>query len=199
MLKTLFHSPEFWSTGVYRAKVKTPIEFVASAVRASNANIDNLRPVANALRQMGMPSMAASPPTAIVGNRDAWVSTGALVDRMNFALSLAANRLPGITVAWATQPDDNTGVRPHLRPPSPSHQLIPRVRKQRNRASKRCWLPEGSVYPLALPFCSSLSSKALSSIGVAATDTPIARRAGQTHMSRAIGHQQLETPARSVR
>ncbi|MGA7859886.1 MAG: DUF1800 domain-containing protein [Terracidiphilus sp.] len=107
VLRTLFHSPEFWSTSVYRAKVKTPIEFVASAVRASNANIDNLRPVANALRQMGMPVYGCVTPNGYSWQSDAWVSTGALVDRMNFALALAANRLPGITEAWATQPAAN--------------------------------------------------------------------------------------------
>jgi uncharacterized protein (DUF1800 family) len=55
VLKTLFHSPEFWSTAAYRAKVKTPLEFVVSAVRASNANIDSFLPLMNNLRQMGMP------------------------------------------------------------------------------------------------------------------------------------------------
>ena len=54
-LSTLFHSQEFWDTNVYRAKVKTPIEFVVSAARASNADIENLQPLANAVREMGMP------------------------------------------------------------------------------------------------------------------------------------------------
>ena len=98
VLKTLFHSPEFWSASAYRAKVKTPLEFVISAVRAGNANIDNLRPVANALREMGMPVYGCVPPTGYSWQSSTWVSTGALVDRMNFALALAANRLPDITV-----------------------------------------------------------------------------------------------------
>jgi uncharacterized protein (DUF1800 family) len=105
VLKTLFHSPEFWSTGTYRAKVKTPLEFVVSAARASNANIVSMLPLANNLRQMGMPLYGAIPPTGYDWKSSTWVSTGALVDRMNFALSLAANRLPGINVAWAPLPD----------------------------------------------------------------------------------------------
>ena len=44
VLSTLFHSPEFWESNVYRAKVKTPIEFVVSAARASNADIENMQP-----------------------------------------------------------------------------------------------------------------------------------------------------------
>jgi uncharacterized protein (DUF1800 family) len=101
VLRTLFHSPEFWSTATYRAKVKTPLEFVVSAARASNASIDNLLPLENNLRQMGMPVYGAIPPTGYDWKSPAWVSTGALVDRMNFALTLAANRLPGVTVNWA--------------------------------------------------------------------------------------------------
>jgi uncharacterized protein (DUF1800 family) len=105
VLRTLFHSPEFWSTSAYRAKVKTPLEFVVSAARASNASIGNLLPLANNLRQMGMPLYGAIPPTGYDWKSSTWVSTSALVDRMNFALNLAANRLPGITVIWTPLPD----------------------------------------------------------------------------------------------
>ncbi len=105
VLETLFHAPEFWSTSAYRAKVKTPIEFVVSAARASSATADNLQPLANALRDMGMPLYGAVPPTGYKWEASDWVSTGALVNRMNFALSLAANRLPGVIVAWTAQAD----------------------------------------------------------------------------------------------
>ncbi|HEV2215672.1 MAG TPA: DUF1800 domain-containing protein, partial [Terracidiphilus sp.] len=101
VLSTLFHSPEFWASGDDNAKVKTPLEFVVSAVRASGANIQNLRPLANALRQMGMPLYGCVPPTGYSWEQSAWISTGALVERMNFALALAANHLPGITTTWA--------------------------------------------------------------------------------------------------
>jgi uncharacterized protein (DUF1800 family) len=108
VLKTLFHSPDFWSTSTYRAKVKTPLEFVVSAARASNATIENLRPIENNLRQMGMPTYGAIPPTGYKWDAADWVSTGALVDRMNFALNLAASRLPGITVSWSPHANSNT-------------------------------------------------------------------------------------------
>jgi uncharacterized protein (DUF1800 family) len=101
VLKTLFHSPEFWDASDYRAKVKTPLEFVVSAARASNASIDNMQPLVNALQGMGMPLYGAVPPTGYKWDSATWVSTGALVNRMNFALTLAANKLPGIVVAWA--------------------------------------------------------------------------------------------------
>jgi len=108
ILRTLFHSPEFWAASDYRAKVKTPLEFVVSAVRASNADVENFQPLENALRQMGMPLYGCVPPTGYKWVANEWVSTGALVDRMNFALNLAANRLPGVRVSWNNQPDDTS-------------------------------------------------------------------------------------------
>jgi uncharacterized protein (DUF1800 family) len=107
VLRTMYHAPEFWSTSVYRAKVKTPLEYVVSAVRASDANIQNLRPIANELRTLGMPLYGCVPPTGYNWQASSWVSTGALVDRMNFALGLAANRLQGITTSWNPPEDDS--------------------------------------------------------------------------------------------
>jgi hypothetical protein len=101
VLKTMFHSKEFWSPQVYRAKVKMPLEYVVSAARASGADLANLQPIANALRDMGMPLYGCIPPTGYKWVASDWVSTGALVTRMNFALSLASNRLPGVTTVWS--------------------------------------------------------------------------------------------------
>jgi len=103
VMKTLFHSPEFWAATDDSAKVKTPLEYVVSAVRASNANVANFEPLVNALRQMGMPLYGCVPPVGYKWDEADWVSTGALVDRMNFALSLASNKLPGIRVGWAPE------------------------------------------------------------------------------------------------
>ena len=122
VLKTLFHSREFWSTSTYRAKVKTPLEYVVSALRASGASIDNLRAIENNLRQMGMPTYGAIPPTGYKWESIDWVSTGALVDRMNFAINLTANRLPGIAVGWAPLPvssDSPAEAGAVASPPSP--------------------------------------------------------------------------------
>jgi uncharacterized protein (DUF1800 family) len=108
VLNTLFHSPDFWDTSVYRAKVKTPIEFVVSAARASNADIENLQPLANAAREMGMPLYGCVTPNGYSWDAETWVSTNALVNRMNFALAIAANRLPGIAIQWdPTQSEGN--------------------------------------------------------------------------------------------
>jgi uncharacterized protein (DUF1800 family) len=108
VLKTMFHSPEFWSNDVVRAKVKTPLEYVVSSIRAANADVTNMQPLANALRDMGMPVYGAVPPTGYKWDASDWVSTGALVTRMNFALTLAAGRLPGIATQWSIKTPDTS-------------------------------------------------------------------------------------------
>jgi uncharacterized protein (DUF1800 family) len=95
VLRTMFHSPEFWAADAYRAKMKTPFEFVASAVRVSGADIQNALPLVAALNRMGMPLYGMQPPTGYSMKADAWVNSSALLNRMNFALQLGSGRLPG--------------------------------------------------------------------------------------------------------
>ena len=98
-MRTILTSPEFLSPDAYRAKVKTPFEFVVSAVRATGAEVQDALPLVRALQQLGMPLYQCQPPTGYKDTADAWVNTGALVGRMNFALQLASNKLPGVSVA----------------------------------------------------------------------------------------------------
>ena len=88
VLTTLFHSPEFWADGTYRAKVKTPLEFVASAVRATGADVDDAFPLTRQIANLGMPLYSAQPPTGYSMKADVWVSSSALLGRMNFALGM---------------------------------------------------------------------------------------------------------------
>jgi uncharacterized protein (DUF1800 family) len=154
VLKTLFHSPELWSPDDYRAKVKTPLEYVVSAARASNANIDNLQPLLNALRDMGMPLYGAVPPTGYKWDASDWVSTGALVTRMNFALTLAANKYPGITVTWAQPPDSlvakvDDGTTPHniVQPAAASSVISPPPSPEAEEQRLETLLVDGGVSP----------------------------------------------------
>jgi uncharacterized protein (DUF1800 family) len=98
VLTTLFHSPEFWSGGTYRAKVKTPLEFVASAVRATGADVDDAMPLARQIANMGMPLYGAQPPTGYSMKAETWVSSSALLNRMNFALGLTSGKVRGAKV-----------------------------------------------------------------------------------------------------
>jgi uncharacterized protein (DUF1800 family) len=96
--RTILTSPEFLSPDAYRAKVKTPFEFVASALRASGADVADATPIVRELQQLGMPLYMCQPPTGYKDTADAWVNTGALVSRMNFALRLASNKVPHVAV-----------------------------------------------------------------------------------------------------
>ncbi len=98
VLTILFQSPEFWAADTYRAKVKTPLEFVASAVRATGADVDDALPLARQIGNMGMPLYSAQPPTGYSMKADTWVSSSALLNRMNFALGLTAGRVRGVKV-----------------------------------------------------------------------------------------------------
>jgi uncharacterized protein (DUF1800 family) len=100
VLRTMFQSPEFWSTEVYRAKVKTPVEFLVSAVRASGADVANAQPLVGALDKLGMPIYGMQTPNGYSWTSEPWVSTGALVNRMNFAVALSNNRLFGVRTDW---------------------------------------------------------------------------------------------------
>jgi uncharacterized protein (DUF1800 family) len=98
VVRTIVTSPEFLATEVLSAKVKTPLEFVVSALRAAGAEVDDAGALARRIGDMGMPLYMQQPPTGYKDTADAWVSTSGLLARLNFALDLAGGRLPGVTV-----------------------------------------------------------------------------------------------------
>ncbi|WP_263377770.1 DUF1800 domain-containing protein [Granulicella paludicola] len=100
VLTTMFHAKEFWSPQVYRAKVKTPIEFLTSAVRASDARVQNPLPLVQAMARLGMPVYGMQTPNGYAWTAEGWVSSNALISRMNFALVLSGNKLPGTQTDW---------------------------------------------------------------------------------------------------
>lgn len=95
-VKAVIASPEFQDPKFYRAKVKSPLEYVASAVRAVGGRVDDPASLVRSLAQMGEPLYGAQPPTGYSDKADVWVNTGALLGRLNFALALAANKMPGV-------------------------------------------------------------------------------------------------------
>jgi uncharacterized protein (DUF1800 family) len=101
VLRTILTSPEFFAPEAYRAKVKTPFEFVVSAVRATGTDVFEAEPLVQAVRQLGMPLYMCQPPTGYADRADAWVNTGALLNRMNFALQLVGGRMRGVRAGSA--------------------------------------------------------------------------------------------------
>jgi uncharacterized protein (DUF1800 family) len=96
VMRTMLRSQYFWAPEVYRAKVKTPFEFVVSALRATDADVTETQPLLNTLNKMGMQIYGMQPPTGYSTSADAWVNSAALLDRMNFALALVNNRIGGV-------------------------------------------------------------------------------------------------------
>jgi uncharacterized protein (DUF1800 family) len=95
-VRAVIASPEFRDPRYYRAKVKTPLEYTISAVRAVGARIDDPLPLARGLQQGGEALYGAQAPTGYSDQASAWVNTGALLQRLNFAIALAGNQLPGV-------------------------------------------------------------------------------------------------------
>lgn len=103
----LFTSPEFWSNTAWSAKTKTPLELVVSSIRALGGSTDGGPPLARAVERMGEPLYRAPAPTGYPEHATPWINAGALVNRLNFALALSADRVRGTEVdvkALAPQP-----------------------------------------------------------------------------------------------
>jgi uncharacterized protein (DUF1800 family) len=116
VLRAIVSGPDFWAPRNIRAKVKTPLEFVVSAVRAVAADPDTTPRLAQVVARLGEPLFQHVAPDGYPEMEAAWVNSGALLDRMNAAVALAAGKLPGVTVTAdsglgvAASPDDIVAV-----------------------------------------------------------------------------------------
>jgi uncharacterized protein (DUF1800 family) len=91
VMRGILTSPEFFAPEAYRAKVKSPFEFVVSALRASNATITNARSFVGTIAAMGEPLYQYQAPTGYGDRANVWVNTGTLITRLNFSMAFAAN------------------------------------------------------------------------------------------------------------
>jgi Protein of unknown function (DUF1800) len=117
MLRTLAHSPEFWAPADYGAKVKSPLEFVASALRAVGGKADGSLGLALVMYRLGEPLLLQPVPTGYGDRAADWMSSDALVGRMNFATALAIDVAPGVS----------SGLDPLLSPTPDARVLVTRV------------------------------------------------------------------------
>jgi uncharacterized protein (DUF1800 family) len=109
VVAAMIASPEFFSEGAWNAKVKTPLEFVVSAVRASGAEVRNAAPLAQKIADMGQPLYRKVEPTGYSTMAAEWVNSASLLARLNFAVDLAANRVPGSRVTTSDTGDASIG------------------------------------------------------------------------------------------
>ena len=108
VLKTMFDSPEFWSRGAYRAKMKAPLEMVASSLRAVDAQVDFAFGLNNQLNQLGEPLYRKAEPTGYSNSGQEWLNSAGLLARMNFSVALVNNKVPGVKVDSARSPEGVT-------------------------------------------------------------------------------------------
>ncbi len=97
-LRAVFASPEFNSAGARRAKIKTPFELAASALRTLGAEVEVRPALVQWVARMGEPLYGYQAPTGYPDEAAYWVNTGALLERLNFSLALVSNRIPGARV-----------------------------------------------------------------------------------------------------
>jgi uncharacterized protein (DUF1800 family) len=95
VMRSMIYSPEFWSREAYRAKIKTPFELVVSAARALGTDVDMPQPLVGWVARIGEPLYQCQPPTGYSDKAESWVNTGALLNRLNFSLALAGNKMRG--------------------------------------------------------------------------------------------------------
>ena len=111
VLRALIDSPEFYSPDTYQAKVKKPLEFVASALRSTGAEVQLSHQLLRYLGRMGEPLFLAQPPTGHPDVAASWTSPDMLLTRMNFATDLIANRIPGSRIKLEALGDKDAFVR----------------------------------------------------------------------------------------
>jgi uncharacterized protein (DUF1800 family) len=95
VMHTMIWSQEFWSRETYRAKIKTPFELVVSAVRALGSDVNTPMPLVQWVGRIGEPLYQCQPPTGYADKAETWVNTGALLNRLNYSLALAGNKMRG--------------------------------------------------------------------------------------------------------
>ena len=112
VMKTMIYSPEFWSRETYRAKIKTPFELVASALRTTGAHVE--RPIALVMwsARIGEPLYACQPPTGYPDKAEAWVNSGALLNRLNFGIVLATGKMNGAQLDVSALLGQDSGTDP---------------------------------------------------------------------------------------
>jgi uncharacterized protein (DUF1800 family) len=98
VMTTMLESKEFWSVGAYQSKLKSPLEMVVSAVRALNGDVDFASNLVNQVGQMGEPLYRKQEPTGYPNSGKEWLNSAGLLARINFALNLSDDKVPGVKV-----------------------------------------------------------------------------------------------------
>ncbi|MES2371698.1 MAG: DUF1800 domain-containing protein [Bacteroidota bacterium] len=107
VLVTMVNSREFWDTKALREKVKSPFEFAISAIRATNADVQQPFQIYNWCTRMGQRFYYYQAPTGFPDRATYWINTGSLLNRMNFGLAFATQKIPGVKIDLAALNDNH--------------------------------------------------------------------------------------------
>ena len=150
--------------GAYRTKMKSPLEVVASAVRAINGDVDFAFPLVNQVAQLGQPLYRKQEPTGYSNSSQEWLNSGGLLARMNFALQLADNKVPGVKV------DASKAAAPEI--PSPVSRWVRRsFRRGKSCLTRRFFLRNSALAMVGVGAAPLWLERALY-----AADAPAARK-----------------------
>lgn len=105
VLITLVNSPEFWSNTSLREKIKSPFEYAISAIRATDADVQQPFQIYTWCTKMGQRFYYYQAPTGFPDRAGYWINTGSLLNRMNFGLAFATQKIPGIKLDLAALND----------------------------------------------------------------------------------------------
>jgi len=149
VLRTMVYDPAFWKKSVSHEKIKSPFEMVISAVRATNAQIIQPFQLFNWCTKMGQRFYYYQAPTGFPDRASNWINTGALLNRMNFGLAFASQKIPGVRMDLAAlnnyhEPEsaiDALTVYSNILLPQRDHaanikRLIPNVQSTQNMLSQ---------------------------------------------------------------
>ena len=98
-VRVIVQSPEFFSRAAYHSKVKSPLRLVVSALRAVSAEPDTSPRTAQIVARLGEPLYLHLAPNGYPSTGESWINTGAILNRINFGLAVAAGRVPGARLA----------------------------------------------------------------------------------------------------
>ena len=165
VLITMASSPEFWSQQVIREKTKSPFELAISAIRAVNADIQMPYQVFQWVDKMGQKMYFYQAPTGFPDNGQYWINTGSLLNRMNFGLAIASQRIPGTKM-------DLLALNNHHEPESPGAALI---------TFSKLMMPERDLGETVKRLTPMLTDPTLvTRVNDAVAKTPVAQNTGMT-------------------
>jgi uncharacterized protein (DUF1800 family) len=94
VLTTLFNSPEFWNSKYYGVKFKTPYQYAISSIRSTGMDVNNVKPLNDFLKQLGMSIYGCPTPNGYKNTQEAWLNPDSMTRRINYAANLANGKLP---------------------------------------------------------------------------------------------------------